>query len=93
MFEFLKNHYTTKLIIELNNAMPHYNAIKKTTRKQQHKQKAKTKTSRQKLNILKHLVTTSNYKMQKNFKKNRNNKLQVLRKHKLVKPLKSLAII
>ena len=35
MFELKKNRYTTKLIIELNNAMPQYNeiCIEKTTRK------------------------------------------------------------
>ena len=43
MFEFLKNRYTTKVKIELNIAMPHFNEIcmEKTTRKNNKNKKAK----------------------------------------------------
>ena len=59
MFEFLnKNHYTTKLIIELNNAMPHYSEIyiEKTTRK---KQKQKSKKQNFQTKLLLHKFTFS----------------------------------
>ena len=52
MFDFLKKRFTAKLIIELINAKPHYEKIcvEKTERTKQ-QQKAKTKISRQKINI------------------------------------------
>ena len=57
------------MIIELNNAMPHYKKIstKKSTRKETTTKSNKNNTSRQKLNILilRHLVTTSNYNQTK----------------------------
>ena len=53
MFEFKKNRYTTKLIIELNNVMSHYNEIciektrrEKTTKKQKQKFHGKNSISK-----------------------------------------------
>ena len=66
MFEFKKNRYTTKLIIELNNAMPHYNkiCIEKTTRRKQQLQKCKNKSFKSKIQYLIIKAPTNNVRLQ-----------------------------
>ena len=66
MFELKKNCYTTKIIIELINAMPHENeiCIEKSTRKKQQLQKSKIKSFKSKMQYLILKAPTNNVRLQ-----------------------------